>query len=59
MSGVAITKVEITPQTIYCNQQIKIAICAFEITNGSGSRRLPFRLDSKQDSVNTELKQEV
>lgn len=50
MSGVAITKVEITPQTIYCNQQIKIAICAFQITNGAGERKLPFRL--KQDSSN-------
>lgn len=46
MSGVAITKIEISPQTVKCKESFLISVCAFQITNGAGDRSLPFRLKS-------------
>lgn len=46
MSGVVITKVEISPQAVKCKQSFLISVCAFQITNGAGDRSLPLRLKS-------------
>lgn len=51
MSGLAITKVELTPQTVYCKSTFKIAICVYPITNGAGDRKLPTRLSGTEESA--------
>ena len=51
MSGLAITKVELTPQTVYCKDTFKIAICVYQITKGAGTRRLPTRLMSADEGA--------
>lgn len=43
MSCVAITKVEIQPKEIYSGTQFVISVSAFEVSQGAGERRMPFR----------------
>lgn len=42
--SVAITKIELVPQSVDCGSAFTISVCAYEISNGAGDRRLPFRL---------------
>lgn len=47
MSCVAITKVEIQPKEIYSGTQFVISVSVFEVSQGAGERRMPFRFLNK------------
>lgn len=47
--SVAITKVEMVPQSVDCGSEFKISVWAYEVTNGAGDRELPFRLRSDDE----------
>lgn len=54
MTGIVITKVEISPKNVNTGNEFKIAVFAYPITNGAGERKLPFRLRTKDlDSLNS------
>lgn len=46
---IAITKVEVTPRSVHCGDEVTIAAYVYEVSNGAGDRKMPFRLRDDTD----------